>query len=224
MSIWIIQTEDGSHSIYNAELKETYHSSNGALTESRHVFLKNGLEFYADNFSTAGIKLFEVGFGTGLNALLAWQWAEEKQIPIIYHSIEQFPLVQDLVKEINYGKILNEQEKLERLHAASWNDEQELSSVFKIKKINKCWPEYKMEESYSIIFYDAFAPSKQPEMWEMPLLEKCYNALNLPGILTTYCARGQFKRDLIALGFEVETLPGPPGKKEMVRGVKNEKV
>lgn len=220
MNLKIIKTEDGSHSLYNMAMKETYHSSHGALTESRHVFIKHGLEFFADKDSPEEIKVFEVGFGTGLNALLAWKWAEEHQIKIIYHSIEQFPLDEEVTKDINYGKLLEEQEKFDSLHHAEWNREQGLSLFFLLKKIKAVWQDYEMETNYQVIFYDAFAPGKQPEMWEKQLLKKCYESLHTPGVFTTYCAKGQLKRDLAAIEFEVETLPGPPGKKEMVRGIK----
>ncbi|MGK7389631.1 MAG: tRNA (5-methylaminomethyl-2-thiouridine)(34)-methyltransferase MnmD [Candidatus Cyclobacteriaceae bacterium M2_1C_046] len=220
MSLKIIKTEDGSHSLYNPELKETYHSSHGALTESKHVFIKMGLNFYVEEYVPKEIKIFEVGFGTGLNSLLAWQWAEEHKIKIVYHSIEQYPLEKEVVEEINYGELLGEQEKFTSLHYIEWDIQTELSSFFTLEKINAIWQEYQIGDKYQVIFYDAFAPSKQPEMWEEHLIKKCYKALDTPGILTTYCARGQFKRDLSAAGFEVQTLPGPPGKKEMVRGLR----
>lgn len=220
MSIKVITTDDGSHSLYNSELKETYHSSHGAITESQHVFVKHGIHFYYEENHPDQIKIFEVGFGTGLNALLSWHWADQNKVDVVYHSIEQYPIQEEIIKEINYGKLKGEQDKFILLHATKWEEEKRLSSFFTIKKVNAIWQEYLLNEPYNVVYYDAFAPSKQPEMWDRSLLEKCYKALTPKGIFTTYCAKGQLKRDLVSIGFEVETLPGPPGKKEMVRGVK----
>lgn len=216
----LIETSDGSHSIYLPWLRETYHSSHGAITESRHVFIKAGLDYYNDLYNPDQIKIFEVGFGTGLNALLSFQWSNTKNKKISYSSIEQYPLPEEISDKLNYGKLLNGEEvSLKKLHAAPWDQEVQVSETFILKKIKGEWKNYTApEKDFNVIFYDAFAPSKQPDMWTADLIQKSYNMLTEKGILVTYCAQGQFKRDLKAAGFEVETIPGPPGKKEMVRG------
>ncbi|MBS9523685.1 tRNA (5-methylaminomethyl-2-thiouridine)(34)-methyltransferase MnmD [Litoribacter alkaliphilus] len=222
--IKIITTEDGSHSLYLPHLNETYHSFHGAYKESVHVFLLYGLEAWAaKNKGVQPIRIFEVGFGTGLNAWLALVWAEQNQIPVLYHTIEPFPLKEEVYGQLNYTGI---EENLERftpyfnlLHKAEWNQGGALSEYFNMKKDLTTLEEVQMYAT-DVVFFDAFAPSKQPELWEKPLLEKVVEAMNPGGVFVTYCAQGQLKRNLKGLGLEVETLPGPPGKKEMTRGVK----
>jgi tRNA U34 5-methylaminomethyl-2-thiouridine-forming methyltransferase MnmC len=218
---YIIDTSDGSHSIYIPALNETYHSSHGAITESIHVFIKAGLNEYSQQFKPQEINVFEVGFGTGLNALLAMQWAAENKVKLNYHSIEQFPVAEEVYQKLNYGKLSGNKEAFLKIHQAAWDKEVPIAENFLIKKIYASWNDFALaEKAYQIVFYDAFAPGKQPEMWDIELLQKSYNGLKENGMLVSYCARGQFKRDLKSCGFVVETLPGPPGKKEMVRGRK----
>lgn len=216
----LIETDDGSHSLYNPDLKETYHSTHGAINESTHVFIKNGIQkFYRQSGSNL-IYIFEVGFGTGLNALLTWKWSEENKVKVVYHSIEEFPLGNNIIAKINYGEKLEMQPQFNLLHQSSWDKSVSLSEYFTLKKIKDSWNTYQSADSYDTIFYDAFAPSKQPDMWAEELIKKCYDHLSHQGTFVTYCAKGQLKRDLIKFGMNVETLPGPPGKKEMVRATK----
>ncbi|WP_192347725.1 tRNA (5-methylaminomethyl-2-thiouridine)(34)-methyltransferase MnmD [Algoriphagus sp. Y33] len=220
----IITTEDGSHSLYNEALKETYHSFHGAFKESIHVFMLYGLDSWAiNNPNKKPLRIFEVGFGTGLNAWLTLVWAEQNQIPVLYHSIEPFPLTEDLYSQLNYGDmddaIFHYKPYLQRLHKADWNKGIIMSEYFNMKKEKTTLQDVVLYPT-DVIFYDAFAPSKQPEMWQKDVLAKVCSSLNPGGIFTTYCATGQLKRDLKELGLEVETLPGPPGKKEMTRGWK----
>jgi tRNA U34 5-methylaminomethyl-2-thiouridine-forming methyltransferase MnmC len=185
-------------------MDETYHSRHGAVQESMHVFIKNGL----DRCIAEEINVFEVGFGTGLNALLTALSGKK----VNYTSIEAFPLEEEVYSQLNYEP----KDLLLELHR-----NQELQTAnFKLQKIHITLQSVQLDSVYDIIFFDAFAPSKQPEMWELPMIAKVCNALKPGGIFVTYCAKGQLKRDLKSLGLEVETLPGPPGKKEMVRGTK----
>ncbi len=204
MNVKLITTSDGSHSLLNTELDETYHSRHGAVQESMHVFIRNGLEY----LPLDEVNIFEVGFGTGLNALLAAQSGKK----INYTSIEAFPLEEEVYSQLNYEP----KDLLLKLHRNSQLE----TRNFKLNKIHTTLQSIQLEPVYNIIFYDAFAPSKQPEMWELPMIEKACNALMPGGLFVTYCAKGQLKRDLKSLGMEVETLAGPPGKKEMVRGTK----
>lgn len=220
----IITTEDGSHSLYHEQLKETYHSFHGAFKEAIHVFMIYGLDSWlAENPNRLPIRIFEVGFGTGLNAWLTLVWAEQNKIPVLYHSIEPYPLSEEIYSQLNYGDlddgIFHYKPYLQRLHKAPWNEGVIMSEYFNMKKEQTTLEEVKLYSS-DVIFYDAFAPSKQPEMWSKELLGKVYDAMNPGALFTTYCASGQVKRDLKALNLTVETLPGPPGKKEMTRGWK----
>lgn len=209
MDVKIILTSDGSHSLLNTTLDETYHSRHGAVQESQHVFIKNGLEFFAERNPVRPIKVFEVGFGTGLNALLTVNTG----LDVEYTSIEAFPLEESVYGQLNYQP----KELLLEVH----RNQQLETRNFKLRKIHATLEAISLPANeFDLVFYDAFAPSKQPSMWELPMIEKVCNALAVGGLFVTYCAKGQLKRDLKGLGMEVETLPGPPGKKEMVRGTK----
>lgn len=221
----IITTEDGSHSLYHEELKETYHSFHGALQESKHVFIEKGIRFWRNKEGLPDfLKIFEVGLGTGLNALLAAQFAKDNNLSIEYTSLEPFPLDQDLISQLNYAEKLEDpklKEIFKRIHQVSWEEPIELYPFFQLTKHQLKLEDYTVKkEQFDVVFFDAFAPNKQAELWELSALEKCFNLLKSGGVFTTYSAKGQLKRDLKGLGFEVETLPGPPGKKEMVRGEK----
>jgi tRNA U34 5-methylaminomethyl-2-thiouridine-forming methyltransferase MnmC len=219
-NLQIILTSDGSHSLLNTALNETYHSHHGALQESLHVFIRNGLEHFYEKSHPQTIRIFEVGFGTGLNALLSMQFAAIRKVDIEYISIEAFPLQKDVWSRLNYAQSLNAAEQFQKLHEAQWHDWQNMDVNFRLKKLNITLQEITLDQQFDVIYFDAFAPNKQPEMWELPMLEKVVNALAPEGVFVTYCAKGQLKRDLKSLGLQVETLAGPPGKKEMVRGLK----
>ncbi len=219
--ITLVESADGSHTLFHAGLNETYHSMHGALQESEHVFIQAGLEPVLANKKT--IHIFEVGFGTGLNAWLTYKKVAGSDSKILYHSIEPFPLEESLYANLNY--VSSEEKSLkdffQELHQAPWGEEVKLNDNFTLKKIKTRLEDYQPAAGFfDLVYYDAFAPSKQAEMWLPENLRKVFSSLTKGGLLVTYCARGQFKRDLKAEGFTVETLPGPPGKKEMTRGVK----
>jgi tRNA U34 5-methylaminomethyl-2-thiouridine-forming methyltransferase MnmC len=219
-NLQIITTSDGSHSLLNTTLNETYHSHHGALQESLHVFIKHGLEYFHHKFHAQSIRVFEVGFGTGLNALLTLQFVLKNKVPVEYTSIEAYPLGEDVWSRLNYAQALDMQEQFKELHKAGWNEWQNIPVNFRLKKLNTTLQNIVLDQQFEVIYFDAFAPNKQPEMWQLPLLEKVANTLTVNGVFVTYCAKGQVKRDLKSLGLVVETLPGPPGKKEMVRALK----
>jgi tRNA U34 5-methylaminomethyl-2-thiouridine-forming methyltransferase MnmC len=215
-------TEDGSHTIFLSDLNETYHSMHGAIQESQYVFIERGLDFSAKS-GKQSIRIFEVGFGTGLNALLSWIYGEKQGIKIQYQTIEAHPLDQHEISQLNYAGQIQDPtatEKFQKIHQATWGSWQELSPGFQIKKERGFIQDYSSDELVDICFFDAFAPSKQPEMWDISVLANIKKMLVQNGVFVTYCAKGQLKRDLKGLGFEVETLPGPPGKFEMVRAVR----
>jgi tRNA U34 5-methylaminomethyl-2-thiouridine-forming methyltransferase MnmC len=222
-NIEIITTADGSHSLLNKQLQETYHSQHGALQESLHVFVRHGLEFFVEATEASNpVRIFEVGFGTGLNALLTCSWVRDKNYSIEYSSIESYPLQEDVWKNLNYAHSPDEQKIFHELHACKWNEIVVVQERFKLLKLSTTLQDIKLENrTYDVVYFDAFAPNKQPEMWELPMLEKVVHAMSDRGIFVTYCAKGQLKRDLRSLGLQVETLPGPPGKKEMVRATRS---
>lgn len=215
----VIQTADGSSTIYIPEMDEHYHSSHGAIQEAEHVFILHGLR-KMEELGRDSISIFEMGFGTGLNAFLT---KIRTKIPIHYSSIEAFPVTADEVAALNYVEQVGQEFEADfsSIQRADWNEFVQLSPHFHLRKIHAKIQEYSLEKSmYDLIYFDAFGPRAQGEMWEMAILEKMYDALKTGGALVTYCARGQFKRDLKSLGFEIEALPGPPGKREMTRAWK----
>ena len=212
-------TEDGSKTIFLPELNETYHSSNGAVQESRHIFIQNGLELVKKK---GAIRILEVGFGTGLNALLSASWAEMNNQPIHYTGIEAKPLSPELCFQLDYPPHIgqNAEKIYDALIDSDWEIENQLSPHFSIQKREVKIQDFVTEEPTDLIYFDAFGPRVQSEMWDIAILEKMFQTLNLGGALVTYCAQGQFKRDLKAVGFILESLPGPPGKREMTRATK----
>lgn len=217
-TIKIITTEDGSHSLFNEELQETYHSRHGALQESAYVFIAKGLDALERPLA---VSILEVGFGTGLNALLAERWSTNQSIPVTYFTIEKFPVRDSIWSSLNYCATQPETETFERIHRSAWHQWTPISSHFSIFKMNESLQDSDLSAlNVDLVFFDAFAPNKQPEMWELPMLTKVTTAMKTGALFVTYCAKGQLKRDLKSLGLQVESLPGPPGKREMVRAVK----
>ncbi|MEQ8532090.1 MAG: tRNA (5-methylaminomethyl-2-thiouridine)(34)-methyltransferase MnmD [Imperialibacter sp.] len=222
-NVYLILTEDGSHSLKNEALNETYHSFHGAVQESAHVFIAMGLGHWCDHHDSSP-RILEIGFGTGLNAFLSLIFAEEHQQEVYLESLETFPLPAEIYEALNYAEAVGNAEfghLFDQLHTSQWGEKAELTAHFSLKKVEAPVHEYSPTTPFNIIYFDAFAPNKQPEMWTMDVLQKMYDSLAPGGFLVTYCAQGQFKRNLKQAGFTVEELPGPPGKKEMVRAVKS---
>ena len=210
-------TEDGSSTLYRPDLDEHYHSIHGAVQESMHVFIDAGLKKCTSN----SLKIMEIGFGTGLNALLTILNADNKQI--IYHTIEKYPLNKDIINDINYPYIINSEKAanyFKKIHETPWNTDCNIDTNFILKKIEVDLLEHNFEEGYDLIYFDAFAPNKQPELWNEDIFQKLFKSMNFNAILTTYCAKGSIRRTMISCGFKVERIAGPPGKREMLRGIK----
>ena len=222
MNLKIIQTSDGSDTIYNSELNETYHSLHGSINESSVVYIKNGIEFYLGKKRKKNIRILEIGFGTGLNFLLTHVFFEKRKEKILYHTLEPFPLSNGIVKKLNYVKKVGDQysDIFQLSHSTDPDKIIDITDRIKFIKSKISLEDVNLQDKYDIIFYDAFAPSKQPSMWERKNLEKIYSHMNYDSVLVTYCSSGQFKRDLKSIGFKVDVLPGPKGKKEMVRAIK----
>jgi len=217
----IILTKDGSHSLLNTALNETYHSVHGAVQESKHVFINAGLDYFLQHHTQQQVSILEIGFGTGLNALLTGQHVSNLPCQVKYISLEAFPIGETIWSKLNYAEALNMQHAFELLHRAEWNSAVEVYHNFELTKLHTTLQQVDLlPQSVDIVYFDAFAPSKQPEMWTLEMLRKVVCTMKPQSIFVTYCAKGQLKRDLKDLGLTVETLAGPPGKKEMVRAVK----
>lgn len=220
MQIEFITSKDGSHTLYLPHLKETYHSLHGAIVESKYVFIDAGLSKIAEK--KEGIKVLEVGFGTGLNALLTLMLSIRESKKIYYKTLEPFPLQKEIYEKLNYLDLLNRhnlREDFFKMHEAGDGETISLNENFIFSRYKATLENFSPSGiSADVVYYDAFAPSKQPEVWSLDNLKKIRGMMNPGSILVTYCASGQFKRDLKEAGFNVEVLPGPPGKKEMTRG------
>ena len=216
----LILTEDGSHTFYLPELQESYHSVHGAVQESNHVYINAALQEAMPLFPE--IRLLEVGFGTGLNALLTLL-ANTTEQKIYYHAIEAFPMTASEVQQINYPEILHIDPALfQALHDAPWNTEyEEITPTFYLKKSALTLQAVRLPDNYfNVVYFDAFAPSVQPELWTDEIFEKIYAAMSGGGVITTYSAKGSVRRIWQQTGFTVERLPAPAGKREMLRGRK----
>lgn len=222
----LILTDDGSHSLYREDLKEGYHSHHGAVQESRHVFIKHGFTAWAENNPGREPAILELGLGTGLNALLTWEAALAHGNRVRYSGVEAHPVPEEIWSQLNYPQFTTNLPEaahaLAEIHRTPWDEGYfTLGSLFQLeKRKSKIEATTLTEGFFDLVYFDAFAPNKQGELWEPAVLEKMASLLRTGGFLTTYCAKGQFKRDLKAAGFTVETLPGAPGKAEMVRGVR----
>lgn len=226
-NIQIMETGDGSHTLLNITMNETYHSRHGALRESEYVFIEKGLYHWMSQRSKENhIQILEVGMGTGLNAILTIREAiQHINFHFYYTTLEPYPLEEAMVEKLNYlrflPKIYTLQAKFRELHACPWGKENPLLDNFTLLKLMQKLEEMDANPSYfDLIYFDAFAPNKQAELWAPPMLEKIVFMMKPSAVFVTYSAKGQLKRDLRALGLEVETLPGPPGKAEMVRATK----
>lgn len=218
MNIELVLTADGSHTLYVPEIDENYHSTHGAVQESTHVFIDAGLLFCEKK----AINILEIGFGTGLNALLTAIEAEKIDTKIHYTTLEKFPVPIITALQLNYSDLTAQNLIYEDIHKADWEKIVEISKRFVIKKMECDFTEATFNEKFDLVYFDAFSPEKQPEMWTEKQFLKIYNACNYGAILTTYCAKGVVRRVLQAVGFKVERLPGPPGKREILRAIKYE--
>jgi tRNA U34 5-methylaminomethyl-2-thiouridine-forming methyltransferase MnmC len=218
--IEIRQTADGSNTLYLPDLDETYHSSNGAVQEAKHVFIEHGLK-YVYGQGGKEIRIFEMGFGTGLNALLTAQTSKRLNLPIAYIGIELHPVPDEIWQNMEYVQVTSEKEEYSKIMSAPWEKSVEIHPFFQLKKIEQDILRFQPSEQVDLIYYDAFGPRAQSEMWDIPVLSKMYDLLKPGGIFITYCAQGQMKRNLKSLGFSLEALPGPPGKREITRARKN---
>lgn len=218
----LVETGDGSHSLYVAHLDEQYHSRHGALQESLHVFIEMGLRAVPN--PEVPLRILEIGFGTGLNALLTLAFMSDR--PLRYATVEAFPVSAEEAGALNYVSLLEAEhpkagEWFEWLHAAEWEAWQDAAGIgFQLFKTKADIADFEAPEPADLVYFDAFAPNKQPELWTEDMFRKMAGKMAPGGILVTYCAKGAVRRAMQAAGLEVERLPGPPGKREMLRATK----
>lgn len=215
-----IITADGSSSIYVPEWEEHYHSKHGAIQEAYHVFIKNGLDLFENK---SKISILEIGFGTGLNCFISYLETQKRNLEINYEGVEAYPLIREEVEQLNYIeqlKVTNERDIFNQIHQIEWGVKQPINSNFSLIKRKQFFKDIDDQHIFNLIYFDAFGARVQPELWTELIFQKMYNSLKKNGILVTYSAKGSVRRAMQSIGFLVEKLPGPPGKREMLRGIK----
>ena len=219
MKYEVIETDDGSKTLYLPEIDEQYHSVNGAISESEYVFVDKGYRYHHSKTPL----VLEVGFGTGLNCLLTAIEAKKHRRKTFYYTIEKYPLDYNLVWDLNYGKNISKEADLlfNKIHKAPWNKIETISDYFDLIKLKSDFLTHDIKELlFDVVYYDAFAPNKQPEMWQPEIFRKINSICSSKAVFVTYSAKGEVRRNLVSAGFTMERLPGPPGKRQMLRGFK----
>lgn len=215
----IITTADGSTTIHLPDWNEQYHSKHGAIQEAYHVFIKHGLHMFKDN----EVSILEIGFGTGLNALITFIERSQIQNNTRYVGVEAYPVASHEISKLNYIEELKAQHYasvFEEMHSQPWNKANKISPLFSLEKQERFFNQINSEDEFNLIYFDAFGARVQPELWTEEIFESMYKALQEQGVLVTYAAKGSVRRAMQAVGFSVERLPGPPGKREMLRAIK----
>jgi tRNA U34 5-methylaminomethyl-2-thiouridine-forming methyltransferase MnmC len=215
----IIRTKDGSTTIHIKDWDECYHSKHGAIQEAQHVFIKNGLALYQNQ----SVSILEIGFGTGLNAFITYLESKKLNLDIDYVGVEAYPVSISELSAMNYVSELNADDKntiFNLLHESNWEEKVVIDPFFTITKRQQFFEEINDFEQFDLIYFDAFGYRVQPDLWSTSIFKKMHTALRPGGKLVTYAARGVVKRSMIEVGFTVEKLPGPPGKREMFRATK----
>ena len=218
----VIITADGSSTIYLPEWDEHYHSKHGAIQEAYHVFIKHGFDYLLEQ-GYEEISILEIGFGTGLNALITCAESEKSAISVDYYGVEAFPVSVEEIMTLNYVTELKAESNtslFENMHQVSWGESHKLASQFSLTKQNKFFSDIDDLSQFNLIYFDAFGARVQPELWTEAIFQKMFDALKPHGVLVTYSAKGSVRRAMQAVGFSIEKLPGPPGKREMLRATK----
>lgn len=215
-----VTTADGSHTLFVPALNEHYHSTHGAVQESRYVYVEHGLKAHP---ATEALTVFELGFGTGLNALLASEYAQANGLALEFFSVEKYPLPVDEAATLDYMKEVRglPAGAFTRLHHAAWNTLEQVDENILLHKLLGDMESVALPPAYfDVLFHDAFAPQLQPSLWTQAMFEKLWAAAKPEAVWVTYCAQGQMRRNMQAAGWKVERLPGPPGKRHMMRARK----
>lgn len=218
----LVDTDDGSHSIYLPALDEHYHSSYGAVRESRHVFIGNGYDVVVAGRKSV-LRVLEIGFGTGLNALLTWERACCASVTVIYTALEPFPVEEGTALQLNHATYVSTtaaREASTAMHRCPWGVNEAIGATFGLVKLKVCFEDFEAVGEYDLVYHDAFSPIVQPELWTPAVFDKLFRCMSAGAVLVTYCAKGEVRRNLRSAGFSVERLAGPPGKREMTRARK----
>ena len=218
----ILNTGDGSTTIHLPEWNEQYHSKHGAIREAAHVFIDMGLKKVLENHSQE-ISILEIGFGTGLNALVTWKEVKDKKVQINYTGVEAYPVSFEEVEKLNFAQMLEDpgsEEIFKFLHTLEWEKTTQVTPKFNLLKQKKFFADIIDTNLHDLIYFDAFGARVQPELWTEEIFEHMFRALKPGGVLVTYAAKGSVRRAMQTVGFQVERLPGPPGKREMLRATK----
>jgi len=219
----IITTSDGSKTIQIEDWDEQYHSIHGAIQESQHVFLKTGLHHFLNSHKPTAVHILEIGFGTGLNAFVTALEAPTQGVKIHYEGVEAYPVLSEELSQLNYASLIdpNQQAIFDALHEFTWEELHSVTSHFSLKKRQQFFTDIKDENAFDLIYFDAFGARVQPDLWTESIFRIMFNALKNNGVLVTYAAKGSVRRAMQAVGFVVERLEGPPGKREMLRATKS---
>lgn len=215
----IITTSDGSSTIHLPEWNEQYHSIHGAIQEAKHVFIETGLKL----FSNKEINILEIGFGTGLNCFITFLEAVRLDLKVNYLGVEAYPVLQNEIEKLNYVEELEAEDfgkEFDEIHTNNWNENFAISDVFSLEKRQQFFNEIDLNNEIDLIYFDAFGARVQPELWTEAIFKSMFKALKNGGVLVTYSAKGSVRRAMQSVGFTVERLPGPPGKREMLRATK----
>lgn len=219
----IIKTSDGSATIYLPEWNEHYHSKHGALQEAQHVFIKTGFYHFIEKHAPKNLSILEIGFGTGLNAIITYFEAQKSGVVVEYTGVEAYPVSSEELKALNYVELFSEGDASEvfgKINGGAWEKYIRISPFFDLQKKQMFFKDIASEEEFDLIYFDAFGPRVQPDLWTEEIFFKMFQALRSGGVLVTYSAKGDVRRAMQAVGFTVERLPGPPGKREMLRASK----
>ena len=217
MNVELRLTADGSHTLYRKDIDENYHSIHGSIQESQHVFIKNGLHYCYKTLLKKDISILEIGFGTGLNCFLSYLYSKKNNVRVNYFGLELYPLNNNIISQLNYCSNNKEQVVFNKIHELNWNEWGNITDFYKIIKIKSSLQDYKFKNKYDLVFFDAFGPRVEDQLWKKEWYSKIKNSLNNSSVLVTYCAKGSVRRDLISVGYKVERLEGPKGKREMLR-------
>ncbi|WP_282072797.1 tRNA (5-methylaminomethyl-2-thiouridine)(34)-methyltransferase MnmD [Polaribacter atrinae] len=212
----ILITSDGSSTIHLPDWDEQYHSKNGSINETYHVFIKSGLREVTED----DVAILEIGFGTGLNCFITYLEAKKN---IHYVGVEAYPVTAEEVEKMNFIAVLEaekESETFKKMHAVSWEEKHLISDTFSLTKRKQFFEDIEDKDTFNLIYFDAFGARVQPQLWTVEIFRKMFEALKENGILVTYSAKGSVRRAMQEVGFVVERLPGPPGKREMLRATK----
>lgn len=218
----VITTADGSKTIYLEDWNEHYHSKHGAIQEAYHVFIKNGLRYLNSISKNKTLSILEIGFGTGLNAFITALEADRLKVSIAYDAVEAYPVTKDELKVLNYASLISPKNEalFTKLHDVPWKEAQTITPYFSLSKRKQVFSEIDDTNAFNLVYFDAFGARVQPELWTETIFQLMYNALKNNGVLVTYSAKGSVKRALQTVGFKVERLDGPPGKRHMLRATK----